>query len=145
MKLLRFVALGVMLVLVAACGSTAAAPKIEVSCEAFQSQPTPDTYTADPVELAVGDTLTVSLCSNPTTGYSWAEEVGFDDAVLTLTDRSFEEGADTDPPIVGGPGREVLIFEANGRGTTTIEMTYVRPFEPESTPAWTFRVEVDVR
>jgi inhibitor of cysteine peptidase len=138
-------ALALAVALLAACGSTSAAPKVEVSCDTFGAQPTPFTYTADPIELAPGDTLTLSLCSNPTTGYSWADEVTFDDAVLSLTGRSFEEGADTDPPVVGGPGREALTFEATGSGTTTIEMTYVRPFEPDSTPAWTFRLEVDVR
>jgi hypothetical protein len=42
-------ALALAVALLAACGSTSAAPKVEVSCDTFGAQPTPFTYTADPI------------------------------------------------------------------------------------------------
>lgn len=141
------VALGALLSLVvvlAACSSTAAAPEVEVSCDEFSANPAPSTVAWGQLDLAVGDTFTVSLCSNPSTGYSWSDEIAFDADVVRLVDRTFEEGADASPPIVGAPGREQLTFEAIGTGTTTIGMTYDRPWSEEP-PAWTFEVEVVVK
>lgn len=136
-------ALIVVLASLAACGSTAAAPSIEVSCDEFEAQQAPVSIGPGQVDLKPGDTFTVSLCSNPSTGYSWSEDVAFDPAVITLVDRTFKEGDDASPPVVGAPGREQLTFEAVAAGTTTVVMTYDRPWSEEP-PIWTVEVVVVV-
>jgi predicted secreted protein len=142
---LRVWALVPLLVVLAACSSTAAAPKVEVSCDEFAAQPAPATVSADPLDLETGDTFTVSLCSNPTTGYSWSEDIAYDTKVLKLVDRTFEERADASPPVVGAAGREQLTFEAIGAGSTTVVMTYSRPWEENVPPEWTFELPVVVK
>lgn len=129
------------LVAIAGCGASQPL-EIDVSCTAFEGQPSPVVVDGGQVEPAVGESFTVSLCSNPSTGYSWSEDVGYDRAVLELADREFVSGTAASPPAVGAAGSEVFTFEVIGKGSTTIEMTYGRSFEPDQPPAWTYRLPV---
>lgn len=144
-SVLRLGALVPFLVVLAACSPTAAAPEVAASCDEFAAQAPPATVSGGQVDLRVGDTFTVSLCSNPSTGYSWSEEITLDADVVKLVDRTFEAGADASPPVVGAPGREQLTFEAIGAGVTTIVMTYARPWETTVPPEWTFELQVVVK
>ena len=48
------------------------------------------------------------------------------------------------PNVVGAGGREVLRFEAQQPGTTTLELVYHRPWEKDVEPLERFTVEVVV-
>lgn len=93
------------------------------------------------VTLEVGQTLTLTLKSNPTTGYQWQVR-DLDEAVLKLS--NYEYRADT-PITIGSGGVDVWSFEAQASGQTTLRLEYVRPWEEGKEPIQTFSVEVVVR
>ena len=95
------------------------------------------------VTLAAGGTLTVTLESNITTGYSWNENANIGDkTVLQQTDHKYQPPA---TPIPGAGGKEVWTFKALKAGNSTISMEYRRPFEPNAAPAKTFTLTVVVQ
>ena len=93
------------------------------------------------VTLDVGQTLTLTLKSNPTTGYQW-QIAQLEEAVLKLS--SYEYRADM-PITIGSGGVDVWSFEAQAPGQTTLRLEYVRPWEEGKEPIQTFSVEVVVR
>ena len=95
------------------------------------------------VTLAAGGTLTVTLESNITTGYSWNENANIGDkTVMQQTDHKYQPPA---TPIPGAGGKEVWTFKALKAGRSTISMEYRRPFEPTAAPAKTFSLTVVVQ
>lgn len=100
------------------------------------------------VEVGAGDTLTVTLCSNPSTGFSWPESAQISDqTIVQQTDHKYvapetEAGA---TPVVGAPGTEVWTFKALKKGTSTIYVEYSRPWEGGEKGEWTFRLTVVVK
>ena len=89
--------------------------------------------------LYVGDTLTIKLESNPTTGYSWAKPSA--PALLTLLSLQTERGATN---RVGTPGAQIFTFKASKAGESAVVLNYVRPWEKNAAPAKIFRVSVTV-
>lgn len=85
------------------------------------------------VPLKLGDTLSVALDSNPSTGYSW--QVGaVDKAVLEqLGPPQFALPSGTTPKP-GAGGTQTFNFNAVGKGQTTLTFDYVRPWEKDVTP-----------
>ena len=95
------------------------------------------------VTLAAGGTLTVTLESNITTGYSWNETANIGDKlVLQQTGHRYEPPA---TPALGAGGKEVWTINALKAGKSTISMEYRRPFEPGVAPAKTFTLTVVVK
>lgn len=89
--------------------------------------------------LYVGDTLTIKLPSNRTTGYSWGQpESG---AHLELLSTKQEQAA-TDR--VGAPGFQVFSFKATETGVSTLTLNYFRPFEKDTPPVKTFLVSLTI-
>ena len=95
------------------------------------------------VTLATGGTLTITLESNFTTGYSWNEtaEIG-DKTVIQQTDHKYQPPG---TPMPGAGGKEVWIFKALKAGKSTISMGYARPFEKGVAPVKTFSLNVVVK
>lgn len=100
-----------------------------------------DTDNGSQIGLQVGETLALSLESNPTTGYGW-EIAEIDESILVETFHEYE--ADS-PAITGSGGQEVWRFEAQRSGSTTLRLEYRRPWEEGVEPIETFSVEVAVR
>jgi inhibitor of cysteine peptidase len=95
------------------------------------------------VALAKGQTVAITLASNPTTGYSW-QVVPSDDGVLVqVGEAEFEENPRS-KGLVGAGGAETLRFEAKRPGQTTLELAYRRPWEKNEKPIETFSVQVTV-
>lgn len=95
------------------------------------------------VALAAGETLTITLESNITTGYSWDETANIGDRlVLQQTDHKYEPPATA---ALGAGGKEVWTIKALKAGESTISMGYGRPFEPGVAPAKTFTLTVVVK
>jgi inhibitor of cysteine peptidase len=89
-----------------------------------------------------GDILVVSLRSTPGTGFGWAV-AHLDPAVLSQL--GTPELVPSAHPVPGAPATQVLRFTAISRGSTTVELDYVRPWEHGVPPAHSFRVTVKVR
>jgi len=100
-----------------------------------------DTDDGGQVALEVGQTLVLSLDSNPTTGYQW-EITELDEAILKQTSHEYE--ADQ-PVLIGSGGKEVWRFQAQSSGSTTLSLGYKRSWEEGIEPIQTYSVEVAVR
>lgn len=93
------------------------------------------------VEIECGDTLSVFLAANPTTGYNWRVS-SVDRAVLP------EAGPPSyrrDSDLIGSGGMITLSFEAAAPGKTLLSIVYERPFERDVPPVRTFGLTVIVR
>ena len=136
-----------------ACGSEAPTEEVIPMQPAEQPQPqvtepTPlpiDKVTPEPIhegivmiEMRVGDTHTVALESNPTTGYGWEIGLEFNGECLELVEQSFEPDSD----LVGAPGRELFTFRALAFGMVEFSFNYKRPGEDEilKTGRYTFNI-----
>ena len=75
------------------------------------------------IETRVGEVVSVSLESNPSTGYRWTAK--FDPKFLKLVKQEYVSGSS----MVGAGGTERLDFEALATGTTTLHMVYKRDWE----------------
>jgi uncharacterized protein YggE/predicted secreted protein len=91
------------------------------------------------IEATINERFNVTLASNPSTGYHW-QVSGIDETAARLVD---DEYLEPDSSLVGAPGRQVLTFEALKEGETTIELEYVRPWEPDN-PASTYVIDLIV-
>ena len=79
---------------------------------------------AEPMTAVQGQNFTITLRSNPSTGYHW--EPQFDSTALTLTDSVFV--SDPNPHnLVGVPGSQIFTFQGLAKGTTTITFDNVSP------------------
>ncbi len=123
-----------------ACLPTSKQVSVEVSCDDFTKQQ----HISQEAEVAVDGSLTVTLCSNPTTGFLWVESAQISDqTVLQQTDHRLvspeAEG------VVGAAGTQVWTFKALKKGTSTISMEYSRPWEGGEKGEWTFNLTVTVK
>lgn len=92
--------------------------------------------------LRVGDTLQVSLGSNPSTGFSWAPQMQITNAtVLVQTGHEALAPSATRP---GAAASDVWALQAMAPGTTTVSTTYGRPWPGGEKGSWTFVADVTV-
>jgi len=80
------------------------------------------------IRTSEGGQFSISLPSNPTTGYVW--RAIFDDRHLTLVESSFVPPKDV--RLVGAEGREVFVFRTLAKGETSVTLLYERPWEKEN-------------
>ncbi len=114
---------------------TPAPQTIVISYDELQSQ----NQISRSISLSVGDTLTVSLGANPSTGFAWAQPILISDpTVMTQSGHEFIGSSG----MLGAPGQDVWTFQVNEPGNTTVSTTYQRPLEQEVT--WTFSADVTV-
>lgn len=95
------------------------------------------------VTLAVGDTLTVTLASNPTTGFCWTEQTQI--ANPAVVQQVSHHNAPAVSSMPGAAGSEVWNFAALAAGTTTITTDYNRPWPGGTKKAWTFTANITVQ
>jgi inhibitor of cysteine peptidase len=79
------------------------------------------------VELNSGDTLSLSLEGNPTTGYPWEIDSN-DPAVMELAG---EPEYNPDSEAIGSGGTYTFRFTAVAQGQVTLRLIYHRIFEEE--------------
>jgi inhibitor of cysteine peptidase len=94
------------------------------------------------VMLKVGDTLSVQLPGNPSTGYSW-EPANADLKILTLVGEP--EFIAQNPGETGSGGTVTLRFKATGAGQEPLKLVYHRSWEKDVAPLKTFEVSVVVQ
>ena len=94
---------------------------------AFQLQAADST---NEVKLAVGQTYSINLDSNPTTGYSW-KLASPTNQVFMLVTNSYKPRKNT-TRVVGSGGVERWTFKTVGKGRAELALEYVRPWEKEA-------------
>ena len=127
-----------------ACAPATKQVSIEVSCDDFYKQH----HISKEAEVLVDGSLTVTLCSNPTTGFVWLETAQISDqTILQQTSHKFvsPEAKGDRPPPPGTPGQEIWTFKALKEGTSIISMEYSRPWEGGEKGEWTFVLTVTVK
>jgi inhibitor of cysteine peptidase len=90
-------------------------------------------------EIVVRGTVTVTLDSNTTTGYSWELTDISDSAVLQKIDSKYEA---PNSGLIGAEGKEVWTFKALKDGKATITMSYGQPWAGGQKSARTFTLTV---
>jgi len=125
-----------------ACSPTPNQVSVDVVCDDFMKLQ----HISQEVEVAVGDSLIVTLCSNPTTGFRWSELAQISDqSVLKQVDHEFVSPEGEPPPPPGTPGQEVWTFKALKQGTTELSLEYSQPWEGGEKGEWTFVLTVAVK
>jgi len=127
--------------LLAACGGSG--QRIEVSCDSFYAA----ANQRGSIDLAVGETFELALCSNATTGYQWDEAAEISNpAVIEEAGMVYEEPASSgSSPLVGAPGIQTWTFKAAAVGTAEISLSYNQPWQGGEQGAWTYTLQVTVR
>lgn len=93
------------------------------------------------VVIQSGETLTISLQGNPSTGYMW-EVTHVDEGILAQTGKA--EFIPDSEDRRGAGGRVMIRFKAVHTGETTLMLIYHRSFEKNRPPLKTFEVTVSV-
>jgi predicted secreted protein len=97
--------------------------------------------------VKVGDTISVVLAGNPTTGYEWesamAEEIA---PLLTLNGGKATYTPDkVEAGVVGSGGKYTFVFTAAASGQVELKLKYWRSFEAQAEPLQTFGVTITVK
>lgn len=94
------------------------------------------------ITVKPGDVVTVTLVSNPTTGYSW-QVMEIDNAILVQEgDPEYKQSPGSEG-LVGAGSTETFRFKAVGSGETPLGLGYLRPWESVP-PIETFTVKIRV-
>ena len=105
----------IMLTVLVACASDR---DIEVSCGDFDKSQ----HLSNDIIVAVGDEFSITLCSNPSTGFRWLEqaEILDQEVVEQINHALIMPPEKKMPPPPGTPGTEVWTFKALKKGSSTI-------------------------
>lgn len=146
-----------------------AASHLTVTCDEFARQPKGSAT----VHLKSGDVLAVTLCTNASTGFSWASPViaGSAMSVLDTTTAgtpASDTAAGATVPALGaapaassgtnpataaeqGPGNVVgaastttFLLKADRAGTATVSLSYSRPWAGGEKGVWTYTIEATI-
>ncbi len=93
------------------------------------------------ISLHKGDSLTVTLDGNVTTGYTWLVKP-MDPAILKQVGDSKYTPENTK---IGAPGKVSLTFQAVQTGQSELVLNYTRSFEKNTAPLNTFEVTIVVK
>jgi inhibitor of cysteine peptidase len=131
----------ILIILLLAC-ATAAKPgaAVTVTCDQFSKK----AHIVEDVTAAVGSTITVTLCSNPTTGFQWGEQTQISNAQV-LKQASYKTVGPANTGMAGAPGNEVWTFQALQAGASTVSFSYSRPWEGGEKGVETFKLNVTVQ
>ena len=131
-----------LLLFLVAC-SSAEQPSLAFSCDRFMEVK----HITQEIDVSAGDTFSVVLCSNPTTGFQWTHFAQISNrSVLEQTDHQFSLPEDgNQPPVTGAPGQEIWTFNTLKEGTSTVSMEYSQPWLDGKKGEWTFVLTVVVK
>ena len=92
-----------------------------------------------PIQVSTGQPFTIVLDSNRTTGYQWQLAKPLDASMLQQVDNVYEAPQTN---LAGAGGKELWTFKAVGKGKTTIDFHYVRPWEKNTPRATSTSFEI---
>ena len=136
--------LGLLVVGLVATGCAFAVAKsteMGASCDQFAAQKS----ITDTSEMSVGDQVKVTLCSNPTTGFSWQEPEISDTGVVSLADKTFGAPVTGAAQVVGAAGTDYITLKATAKGTSTVVLHYSQPWVGGTSSEWIYTLTVTVR
>jgi predicted secreted protein len=96
-----------------------------------------DTDDSSRLFLTQGDTLYVRLPATPSTGYGWTITRNAPSVLKPAGEPKWEG-----PTVPGAEGTQVLEFQVVGPGADWLELTYRRPFDPDSKAVKTWNLFV---
>lgn len=96
-----------------------------------------------PLRLGNGQSLLLTLPSNPTTGFRWVLRDDADAVLERLGPEVYSNPEDSG--LVGSAGLSTWRFKVKQAGTGQLQLTYQRPWENEVAPAKTFDCAIEVR
>jgi inhibitor of cysteine peptidase len=83
-----------------------------------------------------GDALEISLPATSGTGYTWQAEPVDGGFVKQVGEPAFA----LDSAMPGASGHQIFHFGIEARGTGTLEIRYLRPWEKDTPPAKVFKI-----
>ena len=92
------------------------------------------------INVSAGEQFSISLESNPTTGYNWAVRISEGADKIFIIGSEF---AKTKPVKPGEGGEQLWRFKTISAGDVKLELVYIRPWEKEE-PAKTITFKVKV-
>ncbi|WP_449431427.1 protease inhibitor I42 family protein [Pseudomonas putida] len=114
------------------------------ACAQHARQPVElDAESECPTRLKVGQPLTLTLPSNPTTGYRWLVQNPASAILRSLGPEVYS--APEDVGIVGSAGISTWRFQAQTAGNGHLILVYQQPWAPEVRPTQTFDCSIQVR
>ncbi|MHC6224316.1 protease inhibitor I42 family protein [Pseudomonas sp. X10] len=96
-----------------------------------------------PAQLQVGQTVTLTLPSNPSTGYRWLLQNPASNILRSLGPEVYSHPEDVG--VVGSAGQSTWRFQAEQAGEGHLILTYQQPWAPEVRPVKTFDCEITVK
>lgn len=111
-----------------------------ILCGLIQLIAVPEISNGQEHRLAPGNTVTLMLDGNPTTGYRWT--ASYNEEMVALVGKDYQTDTRSGN-LVGQGGHDYWRFKALKAGTTEIKMTYARPWESVQ-PLKTFTLKVVV-
>ena len=114
-----------------------------ISCGEF----TASGHISRSMKVSAGDEITISLCSNASTGFQWKEQAQIGDgSIIEQTGHEFiSPGGPGKNPTPGAAGNEQWTLRALKEGTTTLHFEYGQPWEGGQKAAWTLEVDITVQ
>ncbi|MGO3984424.1 protease inhibitor I42 family protein [Pseudomonas sp. SAS7] len=114
------------------------------ACAQQPTQPVElDAESECPTRLQIGQALTLSLPSNPSTGYRWRVENSASSVLRILSPEVYS--APEEEEVVGSAGVSTWRFLANSTGDAQLVLVYQQPWAADVAPVQTFDCKVIVR
>ncbi len=95
-----------------------------------------------PLELVQGQSVLITLRSNPTTGFRWQVQDAAPSVLRSLGPEVYSNPEDSG--LVGSAGQSSWRFEATNPGGGRLLLVYRQPWEPNVAPAQTFECQITV-
>ncbi len=131
--------LAVLALTLAACRASPATVPFQLSYEDFTKN---KALSWDAGTVNAGDTLKITLPSNPSTGFKWGVSTM---TAATLAQDGESEYIVPDGKALGAYGQEVWTFKAVKTGAGRIDLGYSRPWEGGEKGEWTLSIAVNVK
>ncbi|MDF0731154.1 protease inhibitor I42 family protein [Pseudomonas entomophila] len=96
-----------------------------------------------PKRLQVGQNLTLTLPSNPTTGYRWLVQSPASNILRSLGPEVYSSPEEAG--LVGSAGVSTWRFQASTAGESHLILVYQQPWAPEVRPVQTFDCAIRVK
>ncbi len=98
------------------------------------NKPASSNYSADSdiITAKSGENFSITMESNPTTGYSWSIEEPLPEILQKVSNEY--KPYNTSGNIVGSGGHEIWTFKAIAKGNTALTFQYSRPWEKDVPP-----------
>lgn len=111
---------------------------LEVTCDQFLDKK----HLTWNIKVQRSESLLVTLCSNPTTGFQWAESVQISNKdIITQTSHNIIPSKENIP---GMGSKEEWIFKSLNKGKSTLALEYSRPWEGGEKKEWSLTVFIVV-